>query len=123
MKKLQDFNDKIAVFVTGAVATMWCAYIFAGLAVWGGTSVDWHNSFQVVSWISQTFLQLVLLSIIMVGQKVVSAASDAQAKEMHDAVMEELALAKKERDELKKLHHELHDIVKGAAKKGGDAQA
>lgn len=112
MKKLQDFNDRIAVMVTGGVATMWCAYFFAVLAIWGGTSVNWHDAFQVVQWISQTFLQLVLLSIIMVGQKVVSAASDAQAREMHDAVMEELKLAKDERAQLHKLHKDLHELVK-----------
>jgi hypothetical protein len=38
-----------------------------------------------VAWIAQTFLQLVLLSIIMVGQTVQSAASDARAaKEFAD---------------------------------------
>jgi len=34
----------------------------------------------IISWIAQTFLQLVLLSIIMVGQSVQSAASDARAE-------------------------------------------
>jgi hypothetical protein len=33
----------------------------------------------IAAWIAQTFLQLVLLSIIMVGQTVQSAASDARA--------------------------------------------
>jgi hypothetical protein len=111
-KKLQQINDRLAVIVTSAVGTMWCAYIFAGLAIWGGTGVKWTDAFQVVQWISQTFLQLVLLSIIMVGQKVVSAASDAQAKEMHDAVMEELELAKAERTQIKKMHEELRAHIR-----------
>jgi hypothetical protein len=34
----------------------------------------------IVAWIAQTFIQLVLLSIIMVGQRVQSAASDARAE-------------------------------------------
>ncbi|MFZ1995589.1 MAG: hypothetical protein WAU75_15880 [Solirubrobacteraceae bacterium] len=39
----------------------------------------------IVAWIAQTFLQLVLLSIIMVGQTVQSTASDARAaKEFAD---------------------------------------
>lgn len=107
----QSLNDRLAIIVTNAVGTMWCAYIFAGLAIWGGTAVDWHNAYQVVQWISQTFLQLVLLSIIMVGQKVLSKASDAQAKEMHDAVMEELEIAKAERIEMLELHRELHQML------------
>ena len=39
----------------------------------------------IVAWVAQTFLQLVLLSIIMVGQTVQSVASDARAaKEFAD---------------------------------------
>jgi len=111
-RTIQDFNDRLAVLVTSSVATMWCAYVFAGLAFWGGTGVDWHNTFQVVQWISQTFLQLVLLSIIMVGQKVLATASDNQAKEMHDAVMQELELAKADRAEILALHKDLRRLVK-----------
>lgn len=107
----QRINDRLAILVTNSVGTMWCAYAFAALAIWGGTAVDWHNAYQVVQWISQTFLQLVLLSIIMVGQKVLSQASDVQAKEMHDAVMEELEIAKAARTETLELHKELHRIL------------
>ena len=38
----------------------------------------------IVSWISQTFLQLVLLSIIIVGQNVQSAAADARAQATYE---------------------------------------
>ena len=41
-------------------------------AISGGTA-------PLIAWIAQTFLQLVLLSIIMVGQKVAASASDKQA--------------------------------------------
>ena len=58
---------------------MWCAYAFTIItlislpdAIKGGTG-------PLISWIAQTFLQLVLLSIIMVGQKVAARASDKQA--------------------------------------------
>ena len=34
----------------------------------------------IVAWVAQTFIQLVLLSIIMVGQDVPSKASDARAE-------------------------------------------
>ena len=33
----------------------------------------------LVSWIAQTYIQLVLLSVIIVGQNIQSAASDARA--------------------------------------------
>lgn len=109
--RIKKFNDRLAAIVTNSVATMWCAYIFAALAIWGGTAVDWHNALQVVQWISQTFLQLVLLSIIMVGQRVLSEASDFQAKEMHDAVMQELALAREERAELLAIDKDAQKIL------------
>lgn len=58
---------------------MQCAYLFAILAfvslpvaIQGGTAT-------LVAWTAQTFIQLVLLSIIMVGQKVAAEASDKQA--------------------------------------------
>ena len=110
MKAFKEFNDKLAILVTNGVATMWCAYIFAALAIYGATAVDWHNAFQVVQWVSQTFLQLVLLSIIMVGQKVVGDASDKQAREMHDAVMESHDEIKKIATETQELLAELHAL-------------
>jgi hypothetical protein len=84
---INKFNDWLAVKITNGVGTMWCAYIFAAIAIYGGTTVNWSKASEVVQWISQTFLQLVLLSIIMVGQKVISKASDKQAQETHDTIM------------------------------------
>ena len=73
------FNGWLAVKITDGVGTMWCAYAFTIItlislpdAIKGGTG-------PLISWIAQTFLQLVLLSIIMVGQKVAARASDKQA--------------------------------------------
>lgn len=46
----------------------------------------------LVSWISQTFLQLVLLSVIIVGQNVLAAAADKRAEDTFndaDAVLHE----------------------------------
>ena len=42
------------------------------------------GSLTIVQWISQTFLQLVLLSIIMVGQQVIGAASDERARHTYE---------------------------------------
>jgi hypothetical protein len=41
------------------------------------------DTFTGVSWLSQSFLQLVLLPIIIVGQNVISAAQDARAEADH----------------------------------------
>ena len=66
---------------------MWCAYAFAALALVSlPAAVLSGNPVILVSWISQTFLQLVLLSIIIVGQNVISAAQDARAEADHETL-------------------------------------
>ena len=72
-------NGVIAVFITNIVSTMWCAYLFAILALISLPAAIHGGPAALISWIAQTFLQLVLLSVIMVGQKVAAAASDKQA--------------------------------------------
>ena len=59
---------------------MACAYVFAAIALISlPAAITSGQVIVIVAWIAQTFLQLVLLSIIMVGQSVQSAASDARA--------------------------------------------
>ena len=73
------FNGRIALLITNMVSTMWCAYLFAAIALISLPAAIHAGTAALVSWIAQTFLQLVLLSVIMVGQKVAAAASDKQA--------------------------------------------
>ena len=73
------FNGWLAVKITDAVGTMWCAYAFTILALISLPTAIEAGIGPLISWIAQTFLQLVLLSIIMVGQKVAAVASDKQA--------------------------------------------
>jgi hypothetical protein len=77
--EVEGFNAKLAVLITSAVGTMACAYLFAALALVSLPDAINNGKAALISWIAQTFLQLVLLSIIMVGQRVQSAASDARA--------------------------------------------
>jgi hypothetical protein len=99
--EVEGFNAKFAVIITSGVGTMACAYLFALLAFVSLPAIliaanvltksDVPTFFTkpglilIVSWVAQTFLQLVLLSIILVGQRVQSAASDARSlKEFED---------------------------------------
>lgn len=80
IKRVEGFNAKLAVLITGGVGTMACAYLFALLALISLPDVISSGSVQaIVAWIAQTFLQLVLLAVIMVGQRVQAASSDARA--------------------------------------------
>ncbi len=88
------FNSWFAVKVTNGVGTMWCAYAFAALALVSlPSAVSSHDAVTLVSWVSQTFLQLVLLSVIIVGQNVLATAADKRAEATYndaDAVLHEV---------------------------------
>ncbi len=82
------FNMRVAVRITKSVGSMWCAYVFALLALISlPSAIASHNSIIIIGWIAQTFLQLVLLPIIIVGQNVQAAASDARAESDHDTLI------------------------------------
>jgi hypothetical protein len=72
-------NGRIALALTSAVGTMWCAYAFAILAVLVLPQAIAGGMLTFVQWLSQTFIQLVMLSVIMVGQNVLGRASDQRA--------------------------------------------
>ena len=80
---------------------MWCAYAFAGLALISLPEAIKSGTAALIAWIAQTFLQLVLLSIIMVGQKVAAAASDKQAEQTY-----------KDAEALLEITNELHRLIK-----------
>lgn len=72
-------NGKIALALTTAVGTMWCAYAFAALALLVLPEAMSGGLLAFVQWVSQTFIQLVMLSVIMVGQNVLGRAADKRA--------------------------------------------
>jgi hypothetical protein len=75
------FNGRIALALTTAVGTMWCAYAFAVLAfVALPDALASGAVLPLIQWVSQTFIQLVMLSVIMVGQNILSKASDKRAE-------------------------------------------
>lgn len=72
-------NGRIALALTSGVGTMWCAYAFALLALVALPQAIGGGLLSIVQWISQTFIQLVLLSVIIVGQNILARASDKRA--------------------------------------------
>jgi hypothetical protein len=81
---LDRFNTFLALKITSAVGTMWCAYVFALIALVSLPSALDKGTPETITWLTQTFLQLVLLSIIIVGQKVQSAAADSRAQATYE---------------------------------------
>ena len=74
-------NARAAVEITRVVGTMWTAYIFAAIAVVSlPAALASGDNIIIVAWVAQTFLQLVLLPVIIVGQNVQAAAADKRAE-------------------------------------------
>ncbi len=94
------WNGRLAVAITGAVGTMWCAYVFAAIALVSLPAAIRGGTAALISWIAQTFLQLVLLSVIMVGQKVAAQASDKQAEETY-----------RDTESLLKMEDDIHRLI------------
>lgn len=110
---MKHFNNWIAGKITSGVATMWCAYLFATIAFISlPKAIQSGDSITIISWIAQTFLQLVLLSIIMVGQKVQSENLSNTINETHAASLAEFELAKEARIRGDQEIAELHSISK-----------
>jgi hypothetical protein len=86
-------NAKVGLRITLIVGTMWAAYMFTLLALVSAPSAfRTGDQLIIVAWIAQTFLQLVLLPIIIVGQNVQAAAADARSQATFEdavAVLEE----------------------------------
>jgi hypothetical protein len=84
------FNTRIAVGLTKSVGTMWTAYSFAVLAIVGLLAIiGWLPPLVVVlvAWLSQTFLQLVFLPILSVGQNVLGRHAELMAEEEFHTTM------------------------------------
>lgn len=97
----EGFNGRLALIITGAVGTMWCAYLFAIIALVSFPAAIQGGTATLISWIAQTFLQLVLLSVIMVGQRVAAQASDKQALQTY-----------KDAEALLEVQDEVHRLIK-----------
>jgi hypothetical protein len=77
---IERFNTKLALLITTVVGSMWCAYVFAAFDLISLPDAIKNGTATIVAWIAQTFLQLVLLSVIMVGQNVQAAAADKRSE-------------------------------------------
>ena len=122
-----QFNTWLAVRITKSVGTMWTAYVFAAIAVVSlPAAIMTHNTIIIVSWIAQTFFQLVLLPIIIVGQNVISASQDARAEAdhltlttLHAMNVKQLEMLEQQREILKQ-QQQILDAIKAARDRKGE---
>jgi uncharacterized membrane protein len=78
-------TERIATKITNMIGTFTCFIIFSILALISLPAViQSHNAIVWVSWITQTFLQLVLLPLIMVSQNLQSRHSEYLAEATYE---------------------------------------
>ena len=70
-------GDRIALWMVGVVGTFGFFMFTVALTM---TPVAWPASMTVIMFISSSFLQLTLLPLIMIGQNIQSAQSEARAQ-------------------------------------------
>ena len=95
------FNGQLALWITTGVGTMWCAYLFGVISFISLPAAINGGVAELINWLTQTFLQLVLLSVIMVGQKVAAKTADKQALQTY-----------KDAEALLKIQDEVHRLLK-----------
>jgi len=99
----KTLNQKLGLTITKGVGTMWAAYAFCSLTLVSLPAVlAKGDAVLIVSWIAQTFLQLVLLPIIIVGQNIQAAAAEKRAILTYEdaaAVLEEASQIQKHLDQ------------------------
>jgi len=118
MKRINEWLDKIAVKITSAVGSMWCAIIFTVIALTSLPEIIsqciQHGSIALlIQWVAQTFLQLVLLSIILKGQNISGEKQEQIISRINENTLKTEATAKRiehivkiiERDAEKELHN------------------
>jgi hypothetical protein len=86
------FNARFGLRITLVVGTMWMAYLFSIIALFALPDAIKQGTFFVIVWLSSSFLQLVLLPIIIVGQNIQARAADKRSEDTYkdaEAVLKE----------------------------------
>jgi hypothetical protein len=99
---MKKFNDWVAIKITDIVGSMWCAYVFMCLALISlPAAIESHSVIVIISWITQTCLQLVLLSVILNGQNIQGERQERMIQHIEHLVELIEQDEEKEIDELK----------------------
>lgn len=118
IKGINRVNNNLALAITTKVGSMWSAYLFGLLSLTSLPAIlvtinpslrnffpSWiidSSMITLIAWISQNFLQLVLLPIIMVGQNIIQGRQYAKAQTDHHTLT---YLANTQEEQLEKLEN------------------
>ena len=116
-KQKLGINGKIGLAITKSVGTMWAAYVFFALSLISlPAALASGNTLVIVAWVAQTFLQLVLLPIIIVGQNIQAASADARAIATYEDATAILEEAKEIQSHLAAQDESLDKLIKDLAR-------
>ncbi|HET6810263.1 MAG TPA: hypothetical protein VFH50_04570 [Acidimicrobiales bacterium] len=107
---LGRFNSALGLHITVIVGTMWAAYVFAAIALISLPD-NIHSTQTLILWISSSFLQLVLLPIIIVGQNIQAKAADKRAEATYNDAVAVLEEAKQIQNHLLAQDREIGKII------------
>lgn len=91
----EGISQRLGLGITLIVGTMWCAALFGVISLISlPSALHTGDPIIIVGWVAQTFLQLVLLPVIIVGQNVQAKAADERGDKTYEdaeAILKTLA--------------------------------
>lgn len=99
------WHERLAMRITTFIGSMLCAFLFAIIATFNLPAAIAGGVVTFIPWFAQTFLQLVLLSIIMVGQNLQQRHSELVADETYRVAM-------RAEQETEEIHKKLDELLK-----------
>ena len=116
-------NGRVALIITAVVGTMWCAYIFTLIALISlPAAISSRQAIVIVAWIAQTFIQLVLLPIIIVGQNIQGKASDKRSEQTYNDAEAILSECLQLQSHLQAQDTVLDDVIANVKRHHGELQ-
>ena len=106
------WHESLAVKITTFVGSMLCAALFALLALLMLPTALAGGIPTFIPWVAQTFLQLVLLSIIMVGQNLQQRHAELLAEKDYESDLRSEEMMKGLIDDIEDMKNILIDLEK-----------
>lgn len=110
------YIDRFFIWLADSLGTNSCILLFCFIAFAPLYYQRPQTILELQNYVSQTVIQLIALAVIAKVSKLESARTMNLLQESHDAQMEELKIAKEERQELIEMNRCLSEIYKDVHK-------
>lgn len=111
-RKVNRVNDWLALHITAIVGTMWCFYVFNGLALTSApAAIATHSPTAIINWVSSNWIQLILLPALMVGQNLAAQRTEAAILDTHRLAVAEHEQTRTVLADLADAHRDTHELL------------